>query len=190
MIRPIVENGRIKVRAIVPNERPELSIQTHRPKHCRFAQRAIQLAPQDGLEVNKSFEPVIEANSQPVAGSPFEFNHVIKRVHQQINLTERFDGRNPLASLKSCPIAQQLNPMQFSPSFDEATLPRRECAGKNRQVRDLEYSLSIGRDRVEVRAVVPLAGFYKHANDQAIESRQFGHESRKTTDHGTGLNHG
>ena len=33
---------------------------------------------------------------------------------------------------------------------------------------------------MEVRTVVPLAAFYKHADDKTVESRQFRHESKKT----------
>ena len=80
MLPPVVQSGRIKVRAIPPDERPELRIQMHSLKHCRIAQRPIKLAPQDRLQINESFQPVIEANEQPVAAGPFEFNDVIKWV--------------------------------------------------------------------------------------------------------------
>jgi hypothetical protein len=175
VLGPIVQNGGIKVGAIFPNECPELGIEMNGAKHSRIAKRPVKFTPQDGLEIDQAFRGVIESNPQAVIIDELERDHMMKRMRHGISLTEGLDGGNPPPGLQSGPIVQQLGPMQFRPSLDESPLANRQRSGKGCQVINGEYSLTIGRYHVEMRAVMSFASFDEHPNDKPIESRQFRH---------------
>lgn len=65
--------------------------------------------------------------------------------------------------------------MQFRPGLHQPTLTLWQRAGQNRQVINGEDDLSIRRYDMEMRVVMPLAGFSKHADDETMKSCQFRH---------------
>src|SRR5215813_1151235 len=72
MLRPVMQNGRIKVRTIGPDQHSDLGIDPNLVKQLQVTQWAVQLATQDRLKVDGPLGAVVKANAKRVSRGDFE----------------------------------------------------------------------------------------------------------------------
>ena len=75
---PIVQDGRIEIRSVVPHQRPELRVEAHGSEHGRILQRPVKFAPQNRLEVDDALGAIREDNAQSAVAEVIKPNDMVE----------------------------------------------------------------------------------------------------------------
>jgi hypothetical protein len=100
MLRPIMQNGGVRIRAVPPNQGLEFRVEPDGVEHFRIAKRPIKSAPQHRLKVNEPLHVIVKSQPQPAVARRLECRQMMQRMCHCLNLAQRLNGRNPAASLQ------------------------------------------------------------------------------------------
>ena len=174
MCRPVVQRGRIKIRAVWPDDGANFGINPNLVKKNRIAERPIQPPVQQRLEVDRLFHTVFKSQFQRMRRDDRDAFHKMDGMllHDVTlhNLTEWCNRQRRFAGLQTLPVRLQFGFMQFRPGFNQPGLSSWKRTGNQFDGTDL-----INRDRIagvsmEVRKMMRPSGFKKHPDDDAVES--------------------
>ena len=79
-LRPVVKSRGVEIRSVRPHQRACLRIERNLVEQTRIAQRAVQFAPQDWLEIDDPFRSVVKYDAQGVRSDDPEFRDAAHQV--------------------------------------------------------------------------------------------------------------
>src|SRR5438105_2368301 len=103
---PVVQRRRVEVSTARPNHRANLRIKSDLGEHGRVTQWTVKLALQDGFEVNRAAQAIVEAQAQRIRREVLDRGNAINRMIHTITLLQRSNRCRSAALLKELPIGQ------------------------------------------------------------------------------------
>ena len=178
MLRPVMQNGRVKICPGRPYESVNFGIKADTIELRRIAERTIQLAFENRLEVDLTAQPVIKPDAKAEGADALERVNSIKLMCHGCKLLQRCDWCRSLPLLKPIPIGQKLILMKLRPRLDKPLLPLRNRASNESDWGDGENRDLLLIVGVKMRRMETLGKLDEHAYNDAIKARKFRHSRR------------
>ena len=175
MLGPVVEGSGIEIRAVRPDERMRFTVERDGIELVEIAQRAVELAFEDGPEVNRADEAVIELDPESVRPLDLECLHAMDRMFHLDHLAKGLDLAWRPTCLEPVPGREQLRLVDLSPRFHEAALLLTEATANELDRINREDADIILIVRMEVSSMVRLRRLGEHTDNDPEESGDLWH---------------
>lgn len=170
-----MQDRRIEVGSVGPNKRMNFRINLNRCEKRRIAERSVDLAREDWLQVDFSCTSVIKADPEPISTQQVYCGYAVDWMSHTASSTQGLNSIRRAPLLQAFPISHELLSVYLCPGLNHALLrsrkrSRNKVDGVDRIDRDL--FLIVG---MKVRAVMGTASLGVHSDNDSKKSRELGH---------------